>query len=63
MRYNNEECLIVINSFDDTTLNLDLSKFEINELILSNYKDLIINNHTLTLRPYESVVLKVEEKL
>lgn len=62
-RFTNDETIIVINSFDDKNLKLDLSKFIIQDLILSNYKDLIMNHRTLTLRPYESIVLKVEEKL
>lgn len=53
--------LIIINSFSEQEINYDLSIYQINKVVLSNYQETIINNNIITLRPFESLVMEVEK--
>ncbi len=63
LRWNDEHQLLVINSFSKAREIIDLSRYKINGIILSNLEDTIIKESKIHLRPYESVVLDVEGKI
>ncbi|HEY8406292.1 MAG TPA: alpha-glucosidase [Acholeplasma sp.] len=56
-----DETLLVVNSFSKTNVTFDLKHFNIESVLLTNYKDIQQENQQLILRPYESIVLKVKE--
>ena len=58
-RKDNNNCLLIINSFAEESIDYNLSNYKIKKVILSNYKDSIINNNNIKLRPFESIVLEV----
>lgn len=58
-RKDNNNCLLIINSFSEEEINYDLSNYKIKNIILSNYKDNIIKNNNIKLRPFESIVMEV----
>lgn len=53
--YRNEE-LVVLNNFYDTQVEVDIKDSGKYQCLLNNYNDYTINN-SITLRPYESIVL------
>lgn len=59
--FKDERYLIVLNFFEqDLRLELpDEMNFNENNLIISNYENVISNNNKLNLRPYESLVFKL----
>ena len=58
-----DESLLVINSFSTHKVAYDLSKYEVLETVLSNYKKQSIKDGILHLKPFESIVYKIKEKL
>lgn len=58
-----DQTLLVINSFSTKKQVFDLKDYDILDTLISNYKKTQIKDHTLTLKPYESIVFKVKEKL
>ncbi|MBQ1794036.1 MAG: hypothetical protein II006_05265, partial [Peptostreptococcaceae bacterium] len=57
-----EQLMVVLNFYENEIDfkipdNIDINKLEI---ILSNYKDKVIKNETIKLRPYEAIVYKVK---
>ena len=58
-RFNENKKVVVINSFSNETINYNISNYNLKQVLLSNYKDTIIKNKIITLRPYESLVLEV----
>ena len=57
-----EQLMVVLNFYENEIDfkipdNIDIDKLEI---ILSNYKDKVIKNETIKLRPYEAIVYKVK---
>ncbi len=63
LRKGKDVTLLVINSFSSKKITYELSSYDIKETILSNYKDLKIKNNTIILKPFSSIVFKIEEKL
>ncbi|MDY0294183.1 MAG: alpha-glucosidase [Acholeplasmataceae bacterium] len=63
LRRHQSDCLLVVNSFASTKTVYDISHFEIIECLLTNYPHSRIKNNMLYLKPYESIVFKVKEKL
>ncbi|PKK97544.1 MAG: glucohydrolase [Tenericutes bacterium HGW-Tenericutes-3] len=61
-RYQNET-LLVINSFSSHKEVYDMAHYEIQELVISNYKKQNIKDGKIYLKPFESIVFKVKEKL
>ena len=59
----NENVLLVINSFSRKKHIYDISRFNIKNVLLSNYKTCKINKGKLTMRPFESLVFEIEEIL
>lgn len=59
----NDQSLLVINSFSTHKMDYDISKYEIIEMLISNYKKHIIKDGILKLKPFESIVFKIKEKL
>jgi oligo-1,6-glucosidase len=57
------QMLLVINSFSLKKVIYDISKYEILEIVLSNYPKQNIKNQKIILKPFESVVFEVKEKL
>jgi len=57
------QMLLVINSFSLKKVIYDISKYEILEIVLSNYPKQNIKNQKILLKPFESVVFEVKEKL
>jgi oligo-1,6-glucosidase len=62
LRTKNHESILVINSFSTKKTTFDVSRFEIETCILSNYKKQTIKNGKIILKPFESVLFKVKEK-
>ncbi len=58
-----DESLLVINSFSTVKIDYDISKYEIKETLISNYKKQSINDGLLKLKPFESIVFKMKERL
>ena len=63
LRKGRHETLLVINSFSSKTIKYDVSSYHIVETIISNRHDLKIKEGTITLKPFASIVFKIEEKL
>ena len=61
-RYQNDT-LLVINSFSRKKQSYSLKNYEILDTLITNEKNTMIKENTLTLRPYESIVFKVKENL
>jgi oligo-1,6-glucosidase len=55
--------LLILNSFSKKKISYELKDYSIDELILSNYQKQTIKNNKITLKPYESLVIKVKENL
>ena len=53
----NEKLLVICNYTEDTQTRNILAEFEAAEVLISNYSEVSVNS-TMTLRPYEAVVLK-----
>ncbi|MDI6453236.1 glycoside hydrolase family 13 protein [Peloplasma aerotolerans] len=62
-RFNHQQTLLIINSFSRKKIKYDLSKYDILNKIVSNYQKHTIKNQTIYLKPYESIVFEVKEKL
>jgi len=58
-----DQSLLVINSFSTKKINYDISKYDIIDRIISNYKKDTIKDGMLKLRPFESIVFEIKEKL
>lgn len=58
-----DQTLLVINSFSRKKVTYDMSHFEIANVIISNYKNQKLENQTLTLRAFESIVFEIKETL
>ncbi|MCF8000351.1 MAG: alpha-glucosidase [Halanaerobiales bacterium] len=59
--YKNEKYLIILNFFEQelsVEIPINIKTKEV-KLLISNYKDIILNNQILNLRPYESLVFKL----
>ncbi|MDX9691771.1 MAG: alpha-glucosidase [Acholeplasmataceae bacterium] len=63
LRKTSDKTLLVINSFSKKKVTYDVSRFKIIETVLSNYKDIKIKDQTIVLKPFQSIVLLIEEKL
>jgi len=63
LRYDASEMLLVINSFASETIVYDISSYHIISTVISNYKKQSIKNNKIILKPFESIVFKVKEKL
>jgi oligo-1,6-glucosidase len=63
LRKDENHTLLVINSFSSKKTSYDLSMFNVVEVLISNYQKQNIKGNILTLKPYESIVFKVEERL
>lgn len=61
IRQLNNDTLIVINSFSTEEQWFDISKYEIEDLVIHNYDKLTIDNHKIILKPYEALAIKVKE--
>ncbi|CDR30801.1 Oligo-1,6-glucosidase [Acholeplasma oculi] len=55
--------LVIIGSFSKDNETFDTNNLKFKKLVLSNYKDVILVNNKITLRPYEAIVYEVEESL
>ena len=53
--------LLVINSFSRKKIYYDLSKYQVQDVLISNYNKQIYKHQKIMLRPYESLVLVVKE--
>jgi len=58
-----EQTLLVINSFSTKKVSYDISKYDIIDKIIANYKTYTIKDGQLKLRPFESIVFEIKEKL
>ncbi|MCR3906708.1 MAG: alpha-glucosidase [Tenericutes bacterium] len=58
-----DQTLLIINSFSRKKLKYDLSSYEMINKVISNYQKQSIKNQTIYLKPYESIVFEVKEKL
>jgi oligo-1,6-glucosidase len=58
-----DQTLLVINSFSTKKVIYDLSAYEIKSVLISNYKKQTIKNQKITLKPFESIVFEIKEKL
>ena len=56
----NKDTILVITNFFDITKTVSVDGFSVEEVLLSNYESEDVNLESLTLRPYESLVLKVK---
>jgi oligo-1,6-glucosidase len=63
LRKSKHETLLVINSFSPKKVSYDVSQYNILETVINNYQDINIKEHTITLKPFQSIVFKIEEKL
>ncbi|PKK93207.1 MAG: glucohydrolase [Tenericutes bacterium HGW-Tenericutes-6] len=63
LRKNEAKILLCIHSFSRKKQTIDLNTYHIEHVVISNYQKLHANEDTLILKPYESVVLEVKEKL
>ncbi|MFU8792853.1 MAG: glycoside hydrolase family 13 protein [Acholeplasmataceae bacterium] len=59
----NHQILLVISSFSEDIQTYDLKTYDIIEVVLHNDKHLKINGQTITLNPYEAIVLSVKERI
>ncbi len=57
------QTLLVINSFSRKKQVYQLKHYDIKNIVISNYDKQKIKNRELTLRPFESIVFEVKEKL
>ncbi|MCD4826793.1 MAG: alpha-glucosidase [Acholeplasmataceae bacterium] len=57
------QTLLVINSFSRKKQVYQLNHYDIKNIVISNYDKQKIKNQELTLRPFESIVFEVKEKL
>lgn len=62
-RRQKDQVLLVINSFSRKKQTYDLNAYELLNMVISNYEKQKIKNQELTLRPFESIVFEVKEKL
>ena len=58
----NDQMLLIINSFSRKTIIYDLSAFDLNSVLISNYKNQKMKHHNIILRPFESIVFEIKEK-
>jgi oligo-1,6-glucosidase len=63
LRELNGQMLLIINSFSLKKVIYDISKYDILKIVLSNYPKQNIKNQKILLKPFESVVFEVKEKL
>ena len=63
VRKSKHETLLVINSFSTKKVLYDMSSYRIVETVLSNYPDLKRKGNVLELKPFASVVYKIEENI
>ncbi len=63
LRSDSSDTLLVLNNMTDSKLYYDLSDYEVIETVIANYKKQTIKESIMTMKPYESIVLKVKEKL
>jgi len=63
LRKNESKLLLCIHSFSKKKQTIDLKTYKIEHLVISNYQKLNLHEDILILKPYESVVLDVKEKL
>lgn len=59
----NNQSLLIINSFSTKKQAYDISKYDLVETVIANYKKQTIKDGVIKLKPFESIVLKVKEKL
>lgn len=58
-RESNEQIILVISNFTNTNTLYDISNYEIEEIVLSNYDNTKQNKNIINLRPFEAIVLQV----
>lgn len=63
LRRYQDDTLLIINSFTPKKTTYDISSYDILEIVLSNSDKTKMKNNVLYLKPYESIVFKVKEKL
>ncbi len=63
LRKNKDHTLLIINSFSQKKVKYSLSNYEILDQLISNYPKTTLKNDDIVLKPFESIVFKVKEKL
>lgn len=59
----NHQKLLIITSFSEGIETYDLKTYDILDVVLHNQETLKINGQTITLNPYEAIVLSVKERI